>query len=132
MWALIPTVATHETRELHLSRVLVALERPGFAADYAESLTHSLALLEDRLDEAVRLAGERRVRVWRFYLRAARSRFRTGFTSVYQVRAALGLKAAPVSGRGGEPAGSLCTTAVLRAARRERRQGSRSRVYRVG
>ena len=82
---------------LHLSRILAALERAGFAtehvegfaADYAETLTHWLARLEDRLDEAVRLAGEQRVRVWRIYLRAARSGFRTGVTSVYQVRAHL-------------------------------------------
>jgi cyclopropane-fatty-acyl-phospholipid synthase len=80
---------------LHLSRVLSALERAGFAtqhveafaADYAETLTNWLTRLEDRLDDAVRLAGEERVRVWRIYLRAARSGFRTGFTSVYQVRA---------------------------------------------
>jgi cyclopropane-fatty-acyl-phospholipid synthase len=82
---------------LHLSRVLAALERAGFAtehvegfaADYAETLTHWLTRLEDRLDEAVRLAGDQRIRVWRIYLRAARSGFRTGFTSVYQIRAHL-------------------------------------------
>ena len=82
---------------LHLSRILAAFEQAGFAtdhvegfaADYAETLTHWLARLEDRLEEAVRLAGEQRVRVWRIYLRAARSGFRTGFTSVYQVRAHL-------------------------------------------
>ena len=38
-------------------------------------------------DEAVRLAGPERVRVWRLYLRAARNGFETGFTSIYQVRA---------------------------------------------
>ena len=82
---------------LHLSRILVALERAcfaaghveGFAADYAETLTHWLTSLEDRLDDAIRLVGEQRVRVWRVYLRAARSGFRTGFTSVYQVHAHL-------------------------------------------
>jgi cyclopropane-fatty-acyl-phospholipid synthase len=82
---------------LHLSRVLSALERAGFAtehveafaADYVETLTRWLTRLEDRLDDAVRLAGEERVRVWRIYLRAARSGFRAGFTSVYQVRAHL-------------------------------------------
>jgi cyclopropane-fatty-acyl-phospholipid synthase len=79
---------------LHLSRVLLALERAGlvtdhvegFAADYATTLTHWLNRFEDRLDEAIRLAGAERVRVWRLYLRAARRGFRTGFTSVYQVR----------------------------------------------
>jgi cyclopropane-fatty-acyl-phospholipid synthase len=82
---------------LQLSRILVALERggfatehvEGFAADYAETLTHWLTRLEDRLDDAIRLVGEQRVRVWRIYLRAARSGFRTGFTSVYQVHAHL-------------------------------------------
>jgi cyclopropane-fatty-acyl-phospholipid synthase len=82
---------------LHLSRIAFALERAGFviehaegfASDYAETLRHWLANLESRLDEAIRLAGEERVRVWRLYLRAARRGFESGFTSVYQVRARL-------------------------------------------
>src|SRR5947209_10429807 len=49
---------------LHLSRVLKALERAGFAtehvegfaADDAETLTQWLTRLEDRLEEAVRIA----------------------------------------------------------------------------
>jgi cyclopropane-fatty-acyl-phospholipid synthase len=81
---------------LHLSRIVLALERAGlvtdhvegFAGDYAETLGHWIRRLDERLDEAVRLAGEERVRVWRLYLRAARNGFRTGFTSVYQVRCA--------------------------------------------
>ena len=64
---------------LHLSRVLPALARAGFATehvygfttDYPETLTHWLTRLEDHLDEAVRLAGEQRVRVWGIYLRGA-------------------------------------------------------------
>jgi cyclopropane-fatty-acyl-phospholipid synthase len=80
---------------LHLSRVLRALEGAGlttehvegFADDYATTLTHWIERLDSRLPEAVRLAGPERVRVWRLYLRAARNGFRTGFTSVYQVRA---------------------------------------------
>jgi cyclopropane-fatty-acyl-phospholipid synthase len=79
---------------LHLSRVLLALERAGitidhvegFAGDYATTLGHWIGRLDDRIDEAVRLAGAERVRVWRLYLRAARNGFRSGFTSVYQVR----------------------------------------------
>jgi cyclopropane-fatty-acyl-phospholipid synthase len=79
---------------LHLSRVQSALERAGllvdhvegFPGDYATTLTHWLRRLEERLDEAVRLAGEERVRVWRLYMRVARNGFQTGFTSVYQVR----------------------------------------------
>jgi cyclopropane-fatty-acyl-phospholipid synthase len=80
---------------LHLSRVLLAVERAGlatdhvegFAADYAETLRHWAARLDEHLDRAVALAGPERVRVWRLYLRAAASGFQTGFTSVYQVRA---------------------------------------------
>jgi len=80
---------------LHLSRIQSALERAGlethhvedFRHDYDATLTHWIERLDARLDEAVRLAGPERVRVWRLYLRAARNGFRTGFTSLYQVRA---------------------------------------------
>jgi cyclopropane-fatty-acyl-phospholipid synthase len=86
-----------DAEPLHLSRVLLALERAGFAiehvegfaGDYAETLRHWAARLDQRLDEAVRLAGPERVRVWRLYLRAARNGFETGFTSIYQVRCRL-------------------------------------------
>jgi cyclopropane-fatty-acyl-phospholipid synthase len=82
---------------LHLSRVQLALERAGFetahvegfAPDYAETLRHWARRLDENLDEAVRLAGPERVRVWRLYLRAARNGFENGFTSIYQVRARL-------------------------------------------
>jgi cyclopropane-fatty-acyl-phospholipid synthase len=80
---------------LHLSRIQTAVERAGletmhaegFRSDYAETLRHWARRLDERHDEAVRLAGEERVRVWRLYLRAARNGFETGFTSVYQVLA---------------------------------------------
>jgi cyclopropane-fatty-acyl-phospholipid synthase len=79
---------------LHLSRNLLALERAGFvthhvedfAPDYAETLKHWAQNLDDNLDEAIRLAGPERVRVWRLYLRAARNGFQSGFTSIYQAR----------------------------------------------
>jgi cyclopropane-fatty-acyl-phospholipid synthase len=78
---------------IHLSRVLLALERAGlrilhaeeFGADYAETLRHWACRLDENLDQATRLAGGERVRVWRLYLRAARNGFEAGFTSVYQV-----------------------------------------------
>jgi cyclopropane-fatty-acyl-phospholipid synthase len=81
---------------LHLSRMLHALERAGFEtslveglrSDYAETLRHWAANLDAQLDEARRLAGDERVRVWRLYLRAARRGFESGFTSIYQVTAA--------------------------------------------
>jgi cyclopropane fatty-acyl-phospholipid synthase-like methyltransferase len=43
--------------------------------------------LDSNLVEAERLAGPERLRVWRLYLRGARSGFTTGFTSLFQVRA---------------------------------------------
>jgi cyclopropane-fatty-acyl-phospholipid synthase len=78
---------------LHLSRVLVAFERAhfvtthveGFQADYAETLRHWAQRLDSRRAEAERIAGGERVRVFRLYLRAARSGFRSGFLSIYQV-----------------------------------------------
>jgi cyclopropane-fatty-acyl-phospholipid synthase len=79
---------------LHLSRVLLALEHAGFAVEhvegyaehYARTLTHWIERLDAHAQDAERLAGAERLRVWRLYLRAARSGFRTGFTSIYQVR----------------------------------------------
>ena len=78
---------------LQLSRVLAAIERAGleaihiegFREDYVETLRHWARRLDENMDEARRLAGDERVRVWRLYLRAARNGFDTGFTSVYQV-----------------------------------------------
>src|SRR3954447_18663033 len=82
---------------LHLSRSTMALERAGFEIehveglreDYAQTLTHWIDNLDANLDEARRLAGDERVRVWRLYLRAARNGFRVGFTSIYQARCRL-------------------------------------------
>jgi cyclopropane-fatty-acyl-phospholipid synthase len=79
---------------LHLSRVQSALERAGFETQHAEgyrehyarTLTHWIERLDANAAEAERLAGIERLRVWRLYLRAARSGFRTGFSSIYQVR----------------------------------------------
>jgi cyclopropane-fatty-acyl-phospholipid synthase len=79
---------------LHLSRIQLALERAGLEtehveglrSDYAETLRHWAANLDANLDEATRLAGPERIRVWRLYLRAARRGFESGFTSIYQVR----------------------------------------------
>ena len=59
-------------------------------ADYAETLRHWAQRLDENLDEAIRLAGPERVRVWRLYLRAARNGFEIGFTSIYQARCSLG------------------------------------------
>jgi cyclopropane-fatty-acyl-phospholipid synthase len=80
---------------LPLSRIILALERAGFAtthveglqADYAQTLTHWIERYESRYDEAVRLAGAERARVWRLYLHAARLGFQTNWASIYQVLA---------------------------------------------
>jgi cyclopropane-fatty-acyl-phospholipid synthase len=82
-----------DAEPLHLSRMLLALERAGFrndhaegfAPDYVETLRHWARRLDDNLEEAERLVGPERLRVWRLYLRAARNGFESGFTSVYQV-----------------------------------------------
>jgi cyclopropane-fatty-acyl-phospholipid synthase len=79
---------------LHLSRIQTAMERAGLEtehveglrSDYAETLRHWARNLDDNIDEATRLAGAERIRVWRLYLRAARRGFESGFTSIYQVR----------------------------------------------
>jgi cyclopropane-fatty-acyl-phospholipid synthase len=83
---------------LHVSRVILALERAGFivrhveefGADYAETLQHWIANLDQNLERAEQIAGPERLRVWRLYLRAARNGFEIHFTSVYQVLCRLG------------------------------------------
>jgi cyclopropane-fatty-acyl-phospholipid synthase len=78
---------------LHVSRVTMALESAGIEPlhvealrdDYAQTLTHWIERLDANLEQAQRLAGAERVRVWRLYLRAARNGFQTGFTSIFQI-----------------------------------------------
>ncbi len=80
---------------LPLSRVIGALERTGLvtthveglAADYAKTLSYWIERFDARWDDAMRLAGIERARIWRLYLRAGRQGFETGWASVYQVLA---------------------------------------------
>jgi cyclopropane-fatty-acyl-phospholipid synthase len=80
---------------LPLSRIELALERAelatkhveGLADDYAETLRHWISNFEQRYDEAIRIAGIERARIWKLYLRAARQGFQTGWASIYQVLA---------------------------------------------
>ncbi len=82
---------------LPLSRIEQALERAGFVTrqveglpdDYAETLRHWIMRYEERYEDAVRIAGIERARIWRLYLRAARQGFQTGWASIYQVLADL-------------------------------------------
>jgi cyclopropane-fatty-acyl-phospholipid synthase len=84
-----------DANPLHLSRILLALERAGFVVehveefgpDYAETLRHWISRLDQHYDAAMQLAGEERVRVWRLYLRGAKKAFETRFDSIYQVKA---------------------------------------------
>jgi cyclopropane-fatty-acyl-phospholipid synthase len=80
---------------LPLSRILRALERTGLVTthveglqgDYARTTAIWIERFEERYEDAVRLAGEERARVWRLYLHAAHQGFATGWASVYQVLA---------------------------------------------
>ena len=80
---------------LPLSRIVLAVERAGLVTthveglqtDYAETLRHWIDRFERRYEDAVRIAGEERARIWRLYLRAARLGFVTGWASIYQVLA---------------------------------------------
>jgi cyclopropane-fatty-acyl-phospholipid synthase len=78
---------------LPLSRIQLAVERAGFRTqhvegfreDYATTLRRWSERLDEHLEEAERIAGAERTRVWRLYLRAARHGFETAHTAVYQV-----------------------------------------------
>ncbi|MCW2993575.1 MAG: class SAM-dependent methyltransferase [Conexibacter sp.] len=80
---------------LHVSRILVAMERAGFEPthvegfrmDYAETLKRWADNFDANLPRAIELGGEERVRVWRLYLRTARRGFESGFLSIFQVLA---------------------------------------------
>jgi cyclopropane-fatty-acyl-phospholipid synthase len=80
---------------LQLSRVQLALERAGFvtehvegfAQDYHDTLTHWIDRLDANREQAERLVGSERLRVWRLYLRGARNIFKTQFVSIYQTLA---------------------------------------------
>ena len=80
---------------LPLSRIIQALERTEFTTthveglqrDYARTITCWIESFDAHWEEAVRLAGIERARIWRLYLRAARQGFETGWASVYQVLA---------------------------------------------
>ncbi|HEX2702754.1 MAG TPA: cyclopropane-fatty-acyl-phospholipid synthase family protein, partial [Solirubrobacteraceae bacterium] len=80
---------------LLLSRTQLAFERArfytehveGFMKDYADTLRSWQDNLDRHIDEAERLAGTERLRIWRLYLSAARHGFDVGYTAVYQIKA---------------------------------------------
>jgi cyclopropane-fatty-acyl-phospholipid synthase len=80
---------------LPLSRIIQALERAefttthveGLQGDYARTIGYWIESFDAHWEDAVRLAGIERARIWKLYLRAARQGFETGWASVYQVLA---------------------------------------------
>jgi cyclopropane-fatty-acyl-phospholipid synthase len=80
---------------LHVSRVITAIEAAGlepthvegFRLDYVRTLREWARNLDDHADQAQKLIGAERMRIWRLYVRAARRGFENGFTSVFQVLA---------------------------------------------
>ena len=82
--------------ELHeVGSVVTRVQRAGFEArnveglreHYAQTLRHWVANLEAHWDEAVRLVGSGRARVWRLYMAASACNFEAGRTQIHQVLA---------------------------------------------
>ena len=75
--------------------MVTRVQRAGFEArnveglreHYAQTLRHWVANLEARWDEAVRLVGPGRARVWRLYMAASACNFEAGRTQIHQVLA---------------------------------------------
>ena len=82
---------------LEAGAVVSAMQRAGFEVrheenlreHYARTLRHWVANLEANWDEAIRLAGEERTRVWRLYMAGSARYFERGMTQIHQV---LGVK----------------------------------------
>ena len=66
---------------------LFVLDDSLLASDYARTLGYWIDSYETRYEDAVRIAGIERARIWKLYLRAARQGFTTGWASIYQVLA---------------------------------------------
>ena len=126
-----------------LSRVLAAFERAALEVHhieslhehYSETLRHWAANLDRRREEAERLAGAERLRVWRLYLRAARNGFELGDNLVHQTLAGHRLTEPSSPQPGGAPERSLSIRRRLLdadgASPRRRAPKSRSRRERA-
>ncbi|HKA05333.1 MAG TPA: class I SAM-dependent methyltransferase [Acidimicrobiales bacterium] len=93
--------------ELHeVGTIVSAMQLDGFEVRHLESLREHYGLtlrawvanLEGQWDEAVRLAGEGRARVWRLYMAASAVGFEAGRIQVHQV-----LAVKPAGGSSGVP-----------------------------
>ncbi|CAH0271947.1 putative fatty acid methyltransferase Rv3720 [Arthrobacter sp. Bi83] len=89
----IPRYVFPDGEMLSLSDMVVALDGGGFEVLDVEALRRHYALtlrawvrnLEEHWDEAVRLAGAGRARIWRLYMAASALGFEDGLTGVNQV-----------------------------------------------
>ena len=80
---------------LEVGMTVSAIQQAGFEVRHEESLRehyaltlrHWVANLESNWDEAVRVAGERRARVWRLYMAGSAMLFEAGPTQIHQVLA---------------------------------------------
>ncbi len=78
---------------LDVGRVALAMQAAGFEVrdieslreHYARTLRAWVGNLESRWDDAVRLVGERRARIWRLYMAGSAVGFEDGGVSVHQV-----------------------------------------------
>ena len=93
--------------ELHeVGRVVSIMQEAGFEVrhveslreHYATTLRHWVANLEANWDEAVRIVGEARARIWRLYMAGSAVNFEADRTQIHQV---LGVK--PDNGRSDMP-----------------------------
>ena len=78
---------------LDVGEVVLAMERAGFEVrdveslreHYAKTLRHWVANLEANWDEAVKLVGPARARIWRLYMAASALGFEDGGIAIHQV-----------------------------------------------
>jgi cyclopropane-fatty-acyl-phospholipid synthase len=78
---------------LNVGDTILAMQSAGFEArdmeslreHYERTLRHWLTNLEANLDEAVKLVGERRTRIWRLYISGCINGFNDGGISIHQV-----------------------------------------------
>lgn len=80
---------------IHVSKVISTLSIEGLECldvenlrpHYAKTLWHWVHRLEDRREEARRLVGEKKYRVWRIYMAGSAYAFERGWMSLYQILA---------------------------------------------
>ena len=78
---------------LEVGKTISAMQQAGFEVrhseglreHYARTLRHWVANLEANWDEAVRLVGQSRARIWRLYMAASACNFEAGRTQIHQV-----------------------------------------------